>query len=222
MRSYGNALTEYNPQMEAGEFEYPQMEQEMYGEGEFEGEGLFSEQEEMELAAELLEVTNEQELEQFLGGLISKVGGALGKIVKSPIGQAVGGVLKTVAGKALPIAGGALGTFFGGPAGGMIGSKLAGMAGSALGLELEGLSQEDREFESAKQFGRFAGETVKNALEGASHADPRAVAQAAAMEAARIHAPGLMSNQSGAPQGGGRARSGQWVRRHGQIILLGA
>ncbi|MEO8368630.1 MAG: hypothetical protein ABI806_05490 [Candidatus Solibacter sp.] len=37
VRSYGNALTEYNPQMEAGEFEYPQMEREMYGEGEFEG-----------------------------------------------------------------------------------------------------------------------------------------------------------------------------------------
>jgi len=220
MSSYGNALTEYNPQMEAGEFEYPEMEQESYG--EYETEGIFNEQQEMELAAELLEVTNEQELEQFLGSLIGKVGGAIGKFVKGPVGKAVGGVLKTVASKALPIAGGALGTFFGGPAGAMIGSNLASMAGSALGLELEGLSQEDREFEAAKQFVRFAGETVKNALEGPPNADPHAVAQAAASEAARIHAPGIMGGPAATTGRGGKgARSGQWVRSGGNIIVFG-
>ena len=222
MSGYGSALTEYSPQMEA-EFEYPQE-----FEGEYETEGIFNEQEEMELAAELLEVTNEQELEQFLGSLISKVGGALGKIVKGPIGSAVGGVLKTVASKALPIAGGALGTFFGGPIGATIGSNLAGMAGKALGLELEGLSNEDKEFEAAKQFVKFAGETVKNALEGAPHADPATVAKAAAVEAARAHAPGILANtgvagpsgSSSASPGGGR-QSGRWVRKHGKIILFG-
>jgi len=38
------------------------------------------------------------------------------------------------------------------------------MVGKALGLELEGLSLEDREFEGAKQFVKFAGETVKSAV----------------------------------------------------------
>jgi len=48
-----------------------------------------------------------------LGNLIKKVGGAVGKFVKSPVGKAIGGVLKGVAKKALPIAGGALGAYFG-------------------------------------------------------------------------------------------------------------
>jgi hypothetical protein len=213
MSSYGNALTEYNPQMESGEFEYPQ---EVYGEGEYEYEGVFSEQEEMELAAELLEVTNEQELEQFLGSLIKKVGGAVGSFVKGPIGKAVGGVLKTVAGKALPIAGGALGTFFGGPLGATIGSNLGSMAGKAFGLELEGLSQEDQEFEAAKQFVKFAADTVKNSLSAAPNANPAAVAHAAAVEAARTFAPGLLAGQSSHG-----ARTGRWERRNGQIIVFG-
>jgi len=218
MSTYGNPLTEYNPQME---WEGSEFEQEWEGAGET--EGVFNEQEEMELAAELLEVTNEQELEQFLGGLIKKVGGAVGKFANSGLGKSVFGVLKNVAGKALPIAGGALGGMFGGPIGATIGSNLAGMAGKAFGLELEGLSNEDQEFEAAKQFVKFASNTVKNALEGAPNANPAAIAHAAAVEAARTHAPGILGGLSGSPDGqsskGGR--SGRWVRRHGKIVLFG-
>lgn len=68
MGTFGNPLTEYSPEMEA--FEAGQ---------EFEqGEGVFSETEEMELAAELLEVANEQELEQFLGDLVKRPAAPLG------------------------------------------------------------------------------------------------------------------------------------------------
>src|SRR5262249_13183079 len=141
---------------------------------------------------ELLEVTNEQELEQFLGSVFKKIGGAVSKFAKSGVGKSVFGALKSVAKTALPIAGGALGTFFGGPIGATIGSNLAGMAGNALGLELEGLSQEDREFEAARQFVRFAGQTVQNAMEAAPHADPGTVAHAATVDAARLHAPGIL------------------------------
>ena len=49
------------------------------------------------------------------------------------------------------MAGSALGGMVGGPLGAQLGGSLANMAGSALGLELEGLSNEDREFEAAKQ-----------------------------------------------------------------------
>jgi hypothetical protein len=174
MSTFGNPLTEYNPQME---YEYA-------GEQES-GEGVFNEQQEMELASELLEVTNEQELENFLGSLIGMAGKALGGIVKGPIG-------------------------------GMIGSNLAGMAGQALGLELEGLSGEDREFETARQFVKFAGEAVKNALEAPPNADPAAVAHAATVEAARLHAPGFFGGQPPV-----HSRSGRWIRRGGKIVLFG-
>ena len=56
------------------------------------------------------------------------------------------------------------------------------MAGKALGLELEGLNAEDREFEAARQFVRFAGETVKNAIDAPPSLNPVAAAKAAAAE----------------------------------------
>ena len=102
-------------------------------------------------------------MEQFLGDLIKKAGSAIGKFVRSPVGNALGGILKGAAKAALPVVGGALGTLVGGPAGGALGSTLASKAGQIFGLELEGLSGEDREFEVARRFTQFAGEAAKNA-----------------------------------------------------------
>jgi hypothetical protein len=214
MSTYPNPLTDYSPQMEFSDGSSAMQFREEPG------AGVLSDSDEMELAAEFLEVENDEELEHFLGSLIHDVGSTLGKVVKSPIGQAVGGVLKSVAKTALPIAGGALGGVVGGPIGAMIGSNLASVAGSALGLELEGLSPEDREFEASKQFVRFAGQTVANALQTESSGDPEAVAHAAAVDAARIHAPGLMniaSNGRHQP----RRHSGRWIRHRDRIILFG-
>jgi hypothetical protein len=187
MSTHANPLTDYSPQME---FENGSSEAYFGNEPR---QGVLSESEEMELAAEFLDLENEGELEQFLGDLINGIGSTLGKIVKSPVGQAVGGVLKTVAKTALPIAGGALGTFVGGPVGGMIGSNLASMAGSALGLELEGLSPEDREFEASRRFVRFASQAIANALNANTNENPEEIAHRAAVEAARDYAPGLMN-----------------------------
>jgi len=193
--------------------------------GEF-GE-VFGEAEAMQLAAELLEVRDEQELDRFLGDLIHKVGRKIGGIVRSPIGQAIGGMLKGVAKKALPLAGTAVGTFLGGPLGARIGSGLASMAGKALGLEAESWSQEDREFEGAKQFVRLAADSIRNAAEVGPGVDPRAAAQAAVTQAAQTHAPGLL--QPGAapmpPRGGmwpdAFRQSGRWMRRGNKIVLFG-
>jgi len=214
MSTFTNPLTDYSPQMEfyGGS---PRKHHRRKG-----NSGVLSDSDEMELAAEFLNVADEAEMEQFLGDLVSGIGSALGKIVNSPVGQAVGGVLKNVAKTALPIAGGALGTFVGGPIGGMIGSNLASIAGSALGLELEGLSPEDQEFEATRQFIRFAGQTVANALEADPHADPEAVAHAAAVEAARVHAPGLMDIADGGWHEPHRS-TGRWVRHRDRIILFG-
>ena len=185
MRSADGMSAEYNPEMEA--FETEQFESEAPWSGE-----VFSEAELMELAAEFLEVRDEAELDRFLGSLIKKAGQAIGQVVKSPIGKAVGGVLKGAAKQALPIAGTALGAYFGGPLGAKVGSGLASMAGKALGLELEGLSLEDREFEGAKQFVKFAGETVKSAVSAPPLADPRTAAKSAARTAAQQYIPGLL------------------------------
>jgi hypothetical protein len=213
MSTFLNPLTEYSPQMETFEFEMEFEQQEG---------GVLSESEEMEFASRFLELANEQELENFLGDLIKKAGSALGKFVKSPVGQAIGGVLKSAAKVALPIAGGALGGLVGGPLGASLGSNLASMAGNAFGLELEGLSQEDSEFEASKQFVKFAAETVKNALEAPPSADPAATAHSAAVKAARALAPGLMNiGQAATAASETRSRTGRWVRHNGKIILFG-
>lgn len=204
-----------------------QSEQFEYGEqewtGETFGETVLTEADEIQLASELLGVTNEAELDRFLGDFIKKVGSVAGKVIRSPIGQAVGGVLKGVAKKALPLAGGAIGGYFGGPLGAKIGSGLASAAGSALGLEAEALEQEDREFEGAKQFVRMAADTVKNAAAAPPTADPRAVAQAAAIAAAKKLAPGLLG--AAGPLAGtaapGRGQTGRWLRRGTKIVLFG-
>ena len=48
-----------------------------------EGE-VFGEAELMALTAELLEITNEEELNHFLGNLVKRAAGAIGKVVRSP------------------------------------------------------------------------------------------------------------------------------------------
>ncbi len=211
-----NPLAEYNPELET--FETEQFEQFVWS---GESDEVLGESELLELAAELLEVSDEQELDQFLGGLIKKVGRAVGKVVRSPIGRAIGGVLKSVAKKALPLAGGALGAFVGGPLGAQLGSGLASMAGKSLGLELEGLSQEDREFEAAKHFVRFASDAVKNAVTAPTD-NPEAAAQNAIAKAAQRHAPGLLRSTSASwPRGQrGRGQGGRWLRRGRNIIIV--
>jgi hypothetical protein len=204
-----DALTEYDPELEI--FEGEQLEWSSGG-----GAGVLTEIDEMELAAQLLEVRDEQELDQFLGGLIRKVGRAIGKVVRSPIGRAIGGALKGVVKTALPIAGGALGTFVGGPLGTAVGSSLASAAGRALGLELEGLSPEDREFEAARQFVRFASEAVNNAASSSSP-DPVAAARSAIAAAARRFAPGLARGPTASVPA---MRGGRWIRQGRNIVVV--
>jgi hypothetical protein len=89
-----------------------------------------------------------------------------------------------------------------------------------VGLELEGLSQEDREFEAARRFVRFASEAVKNAA-ATDAADPVAAAQSATAAAARRFAPGLLNLRQMAPSfPASHAASGQWVRQGRNILVL--
>jgi hypothetical protein len=212
------------------EYEGENPEYEQYEQFEWPGESgpVFSEAEEMELAAELMEVRDEHELDRFLSDVIKGAGRALGMAVRSPLGQAVGGMLKGVAKNALPLAGTAVGTWLGGPLGAQIGSGLASMAGNALGLEAESWSQEDREFEGAKQFVRLAGDSIKNAAQMGPGVDPRAAAQAGLARAAETLAPGLLQPSAPLAQpwrsrdmAAGGGNSGRWLRRGNRIVLYG-
>jgi hypothetical protein len=188
---------------------------------------VFSETEEMELASEMLGITSEAELDRFLGGIIKRAGQAVGKFVRSPTGQALGGILKGAAKQALPTSGSAIKGYFGGATDAQMGSQAASAAGQLFGLELEGLSDEDQEFEVARHYVRFAGEAVKNAALAPTSQDPRMAANAAAVTAAQTHAPGLLQapseTQAEAPTSSRlpTGHSGRWVRRGNKIVLYG-
>jgi hypothetical protein len=209
---------EANP-FQQEEFEFQEFESGMMHEE-------LSEHEEIQLAHELLAVNNEQEFEQFLGNFIRRAVSTVGQIARSPVGQAIGGVLKGVARKALPMAGAALGSYVGGPLGARIGTGLANAAGRAIGLEQEFGENEELEFTGARQFVRIASNTARQAAAAAaSGADPRAAAQAAAAAAARRFAPGLVGAGAGpvlgTPVAGPGSISGRWLRRGRRIVLYG-
>jgi uncharacterized protein (DUF697 family) len=204
---------------EFGEFEEVEFgevggEYEIFGEsdGEFEmlGEGSpLTESEEIELASELLEITSEQELEQFLGNVFKKVARGVGTFVKSPVGRALGGVLKNVAKKALPVVGGALGSMVAPGIGTAIGSKLGSLAGGLFEVELEGMSPENAEYEVARRYVGLAAASARNAAMARPRpgTNPVTVARASVARAARTHAPGLHRQMRRAM--GGRAGAGR-------------
>jgi len=199
----------------------PAGELEEFGETGYELlEAPLTEVQEIELASELLEISSEEELEQFLGNLFSTVGNTAGRFIRSDTGRALGGILKNAAKQALPLVGRAAGQWVSPDGGGAVGARLATQAGSLFGLELEGLSAEDREFEVARQFVRFAGAATQQATQAQPGTAP-AVARSAATAAARAHAPGLLPRLQGR-SGALWPRSGRWVRRGRTIVLYGS
>ena len=192
-QSFGEYQPEWGELQEAeqGELEaYAAELQELSGEY---GSPL-GEQEEMELAAQLLEVRDEAELEQFLGGLIKSVAKGVGGFIDSPTGKALGGILKNVAKKALPVVGGAIGSFVAPGIGTAIGTRLGSMATKLFEVEigeLEALSQDEAEFEVARRYVRFSASAARNAALAPRRGQPQRVARASTFAAARRHARGV-------------------------------
>ena len=153
--------------------------------------------------------------------------------------------LLAVAKKALPFLGGALGSIIPIPGvGTAVGTALGSAASKVLKAELEGLSPEDREFEMARRFVRFAGTAAKTAASTPPGATARAGIIAALKAALEQQRAQLADGKAGAgrngefgfeeieelkeraaplaaPTAGGRSRNGRWIRRGGKIILLG-
>ena len=208
-------------------------------EGSFESlESPLGEMQEAQLAAEFLEISNEQELDHFLGSLLHKATGLVGKVLNLPTGASLTGILKSIGKKVLPMAGGALGTLIGGPAGTALGSKLGSMASGLLGSEAGEMSAEDRDFDTARRFVRLSAEAAQQAASAPPQVPPQTAAQQAVLDAAKKHAPVLLSSQPGAianspgslpGQPGSctchkhhRHHKGTWFRRGHHIILVGA
>jgi len=204
------------------------------GSAPYPGGGVFHPGAPANLAADLLDVKSEQEFEYFLGDVISSATSAIGDFISSPTGQALGSGLKDVAKTALPLVGTALGGRFGGPTGAQIGGAL----GSAVAGSFE-MASEEQEWEAANTFVKLAGEAAKTAAEAPPGADPHAVAKHAIIEAAKIHAPGLVPTLTGEGHCNchecrhrhhgheghhhhhHHGHSGRWYRHGGRIVLEG-
>lgn len=197
-----------------------EFENEFEFEGEVDSETGLTEAMEMELAGELLNINSDQELDMFLGKLFKKAARGVRRFARSSTGRALGGMLKKVAKRALPIAGGAIGNFLVPGVGGMVGRKLGSFAGNLFELELEGLSPEDQEFEMARAYVRFASNAAKNAVKMPPNGG-RASASSAFKHAARTFAPGLLGVRGGSLPSSSKRKSGRWYRKGGNIILQG-
>src|SRR5262249_35156794 len=100
----------------------------------------FTEAEEPEHAAELIQVGDSRQFDAFLGGLIQRAARAAGGVGMSRLGSALGGLLKGVARSALPGSGVALGGLAA-PRGGVPG-------GSPFESETGGVDTEEQKFEA--------------------------------------------------------------------------
>ena len=218
MHDLDRTLRSQEPEME-GEFEYG-----IFGEtdNEFEEETYYelTEEQEIELAAELLAVSDDRELDQFLGGLLKKAKGAVGPMLKK--------YLKPLAKKLIPIAATAVGGYFGGPMGAKLGNKLGSFATTLFEVDFESMDGEVMEMEVARNFVRLANAAATNAATAGPTSDPGKAAKTALVQAAKTHAPGLVRNNSTnagtgvsiTPTVTPRRNSGRWIRRGGRVVVL--
>jgi hypothetical protein len=170
----------------------------------------------VELAAELLDVTNEAELEGFLGRVVAATARNAGGRLPADTGRALVAVLRRTAERTLPT----LATFLGDKpvTTSGAGPSAAETAARVYGLELEGMSAEDRDFEIARQFLRFAQATTARAATAPTQAPAAAVVDAAVAGAGRELAPGLVPPQRGGATG---PQPGPWARRRADVGRIG-
>ncbi|SFD98638.1 peptidoglycan-binding protein [Nitrosomonas sp. Nm166] len=189
-------------------------------------ESPFSEAEEIELAAELLSISSEEELDQFLGKMFKGIGRGLkkaGRFIGRRVLPVLGKGLKTLAKAALPVAGKVLGSFIPIPG---VGTAIGGAVGTALSkaleLEFSGLNTEEAELERARRFVRIAGTAMRQAALSSPDIDAEIVVNEAIMSAARKHLPYLHLSESERIGMPGAMQQGRWMRRGDKIVVLGA
>jgi len=158
--------------------------------------GVFSTQDELDLASGLLETHDESGLENFLARMLQRARAATRARIDSRAIRPLAGVLKRTALKlGIPDLNRLRLAAVKSP---RLAARFPGVlahAGRLFGIELEGLSPEDKEFEIARRFVRLGGESLRQ-LAARNGADLPAV-NAALARAARTHAPGLLASPAG-------------------------
>ena len=198
------------------------------GTGEFEfeyeafGSGEMSEQEELELAMELLSVQNEYEMEQFLGKLVKGIGRGL-----KAVGKVALPALKSLAKVALPIAGKALGSFIPIPGvGTMIGGAIGRAAANALELEYEGVDPGQADIEKARRVVRVLKSAVGDLSSTLGPASPESV-RSALTSAVQRNIPGAnlssmnaaATRKTSAAATAAPTSTGRWWRQGDSIVI---
>lgn len=176
------------------------------------------------LAYELMTVSDEAEMEEFLGKLMSSAARKFKKLGRAALPRLLP-ILKGPAGSllkgAMPLLGSALGSAVPGA-----GTLLGGMAGQRLGQLLGGQMEDASDDEARVDLSRKLVNTVSDAVDRAvqdprSGAEPVSAARDAFVGAIQANLPpGVRRALAGGKGSGAGAQSGRWVRRGRKIILL--
>jgi hypothetical protein len=134
----------------------------------------------MSLSIDLLEVGTSSQLGSAIRRIVRRAGEAVNRPLNEAAVAELSDLLEVAARYALPKQ----------PPSMAPNTTDARARGRFFGLELEGLSPEDQEFETAKAFVRLASEATRQATLIARHLTPRAAANAAVAHSARRYAPG--------------------------------
>lgn len=141
-----------------------------------------------DLAAELLDVVNESEFRNFIDRLAAETVRAGGRPIPRDTAKALLAILRQTAERTLPT----LTLAIGEEPRAAAAAPVAHAAARVFGLEAEGMSAEDRDYEIARQFVRFALTALAHA--GTTYApDPAGAAVDAVSQAGRKFAPGLVT-----------------------------
>jgi len=207
--------------------------------------GELTETQEMELASQFLEITSEAELEEFLGDLFKRATAAAGDAFAAAgraynsdlVQKSVIPALRSAARDFGPTAVGSVSNYLLPGTGALVAARAQQVADRRLAdpmptadqvlkEELEGLSGEDREFEIARRYIRFAIDALQRALQAPPRVPKPVAAEIAVSEAARTHVPGLVpfvpqlvrEASSDAGSNGG-ADGGRWFRQGSSIVV---
>jgi hypothetical protein len=207
--------------------------------------GELTEAQEMELASQFLEIASEEELEEFLGDLFQRAKAAAGDVYAAAgraynsdlVQQQVIPALKTAARTYGPGVLGGIAERYAPGTGKQVSAGAKLLADRWLREELEGLSGEDREFEIARRYVRFAIEALHRALRVPARVPAPVAARIVVSDAARSHVPGLVPHvpallaatpgagpSNGGPRGAGRfeggpSSTGRWVRQGSSVVI---
>jgi hypothetical protein len=164
----------------------------------------------VDLAAQLLDVVNESELEHFLRRLVAETARRSGGAVSPDMARGLVEALRTTAERTLPTLSAGVSTV----SGTSHERSAAETAARVFGLEFEGMSAEDRDFEIARELVRFAQAATARAARTHVTGSPAAGVAAVVAGAGRDFAPGLLAASS--PPG-----TGTWTRSGSSVELIG-